>query len=238
VPLTKRARRGQQSRSGETGDSGGYATFTPCGVIRAVFGHHSDTRTLLKIWRRGWDLNPRWSFPHSGFRVRIIDTAQAVSSGISEYFHSRQPSKRQPYRHVPAEKVTTWAPYNQPPTQLPSLRRSGVSCLLLFDLLLSPRPTRPSDPFAPTEKWNLIPPGSSIIRSLGARRGALAAASSAINDLTPKTPGRSHPAINHKAAANAEARIKKIVFFTSYTSISVNHHEHARDVNHTRRCMR
>jgi hypothetical protein len=24
----------------------------------------------LLCWRRGWDLNPRWSFPHSGFRDR------------------------------------------------------------------------------------------------------------------------------------------------------------------------
>src|SRR5882672_6037599 len=25
---------------------------------------------LTCYWRRGWDLNPRWSFPHSGFRDR------------------------------------------------------------------------------------------------------------------------------------------------------------------------
>ncbi len=24
-------------------------------------------------WRRGWDSNPRWSFPHSGFRDRCTN---------------------------------------------------------------------------------------------------------------------------------------------------------------------
>jgi hypothetical protein len=27
-------------------------------------------RKSAMLWRRGWDLNPRWSFPHSGFRDR------------------------------------------------------------------------------------------------------------------------------------------------------------------------
>ncbi len=32
---------------------------------------HSNRQLILQVsWRRGWDLNPRWSFPHSGFRDR------------------------------------------------------------------------------------------------------------------------------------------------------------------------
>src|SRR5258708_3094652 len=31
---------------------------------------HFAFRNPKWLWRRGWDLNPRWSFPHSGFRDR------------------------------------------------------------------------------------------------------------------------------------------------------------------------
>src|SRR6516225_1306126 len=27
-------------------------------------------------WRRGWDSNPRWSYPHSGFRDRPVQPLQ------------------------------------------------------------------------------------------------------------------------------------------------------------------
>ena len=30
----------------------------------------SQSSNRNEKWRRGWDLNPRWSFPHSGFRDR------------------------------------------------------------------------------------------------------------------------------------------------------------------------
>jgi hypothetical protein len=29
--------------------------------------------------RRGWDLNPRWSYPHSGFRDRPVQPLQHLS---------------------------------------------------------------------------------------------------------------------------------------------------------------
>ena len=32
-------------------------------------------------WRRGWDLNPRWSFPHSGFRDRCTKPLCDLSLG-------------------------------------------------------------------------------------------------------------------------------------------------------------
>src|SRR5467141_1901470 len=36
-------------------------------------------------WRRGWDLNPRWSFPHSGFRDRctkpLCDLSERKTTG-------------------------------------------------------------------------------------------------------------------------------------------------------------
>src|SRR6267143_6819759 len=47
----------------------------PTRMMIAEFGmlivRHSVHNPQSKIeWRRGWDLNPRWSFPHSGFRDR------------------------------------------------------------------------------------------------------------------------------------------------------------------------
>ena len=30
-------------------------------------------------WRRGWDSNPRWSYPHSGFRDRPVQPLQHLS---------------------------------------------------------------------------------------------------------------------------------------------------------------
>ena len=40
-----------------------------------------DARELLKMWRRGWDLNPRWGFPHSGFRDRCTKPLCDLSAG-------------------------------------------------------------------------------------------------------------------------------------------------------------
>src|SRR5947207_7142821 len=50
-------------------------------------------------WRRGWDLNPRWSFPHSGFRDRctkpLCDLSElseppASAGGFKRTHHSSQ----------------------------------------------------------------------------------------------------------------------------------------------------
>src|SRR6185503_7283419 len=35
-------------------------------------------------WRRGWDLNPRWSFPHSGFRDRCTKPLCDLSKNKAE----------------------------------------------------------------------------------------------------------------------------------------------------------
>ena len=39
------------------------------------------------LWRRGWDLNPRWSFPHSGFRDRPVQPLQHLSGSNDAIFY-------------------------------------------------------------------------------------------------------------------------------------------------------
>ena len=40
----------------------------------------ANINVQLSIWkRRGWDSNPRWSYPHSGFRDRPVQPLQHLS---------------------------------------------------------------------------------------------------------------------------------------------------------------
>src|SRR5262245_11246087 len=36
--------------------------------------------------RRGWDLNPRWSYPHSGFRDRPVQPLQHLSVAVVQVY--------------------------------------------------------------------------------------------------------------------------------------------------------
>src|SRR5215212_2841410 len=40
--------------------------------------------------RRGWDLNPRWSYPHSGFRDRPVQPLQHLSSSAKDLFYTER----------------------------------------------------------------------------------------------------------------------------------------------------
>ena len=42
---------------------------------------------LIDKKRRGWDLNPRWSFPHSGFRDRPVQPLQHLSGTNDAIFY-------------------------------------------------------------------------------------------------------------------------------------------------------
>ena len=39
----------------------------------------------MMIWRKGWDSNPRWSFPHGGFQDRCLKPLGHPSMAIMRY---------------------------------------------------------------------------------------------------------------------------------------------------------
>src|SRR5688572_13976566 len=47
----------------------------------------SNTMILNMGKRRGWDLNPRWSYPHSGFRDRPVQPLQHLSGSKDALFY-------------------------------------------------------------------------------------------------------------------------------------------------------
>ncbi len=61
-----------------------------------------EIRNPKSFWRRGWDLNPRWSFPHSGFRDRCtkpLCDLSAESEPLALTGGFRRPT-RHPLTHV------------------------------------------------------------------------------------------------------------------------------------------
>src|SRR5690242_16656923 len=58
----------------------GRAIHYSLGLIRRVGINSVAQRShFIKEKRRGWDLNPRWSYPHSGFRDRPVQPLQHLS---------------------------------------------------------------------------------------------------------------------------------------------------------------
>jgi hypothetical protein len=61
-------------------------TSAGCAWVKRALAH--NLLKLSKNKRRGWDSNPRWSYPHSGFRDRPVQPLQHLSerSGQRNYF--------------------------------------------------------------------------------------------------------------------------------------------------------
>src|SRR5258708_39708454 len=47
-----------------------HCRLAPVNELRFIEKGPIGNHQLAMLWRRGGDLNPRWSFPHSGFRDR------------------------------------------------------------------------------------------------------------------------------------------------------------------------
>jgi hypothetical protein len=79
-------RRPQEKRVAITGN----AIFLPLGETlgrptlgQTAGGPRSFTESV--VWRKGWDSNPRWSFPHGGFQDRCLKPLGHPSMAIMRY---------------------------------------------------------------------------------------------------------------------------------------------------------